>query len=179
MIRGVIFDLGGTLITQGDFEEPNSRALLHWLRAGGHAVPESFVEMLIAERRALWAGRKGTEEVTAGQAIGAAVQGLGGALLERLVYDEAGQLVTATFADYAMPTAKAFSQIDAITLEEAPSTLNPLGAKGAGEGGLVATGAAVANAVAAALAPTGAVIRELPLSPDKVYEQLARARARH
>jgi len=77
MIRGVIFDLGGTLITQGDFEEPNSRALLHWLRAGGHAVPESFVEMLIAERRALWAGRKGTEEVTAGQAIGAAFERFG------------------------------------------------------------------------------------------------------
>ena len=113
-----------------------------------------------------------------GQAIGAAVQGLGGALFEQLVYDEAGQLVTGTFADYAMPTAEAFSQIDAITLEEAPSKLNPLGAKGAGEGGLVATGAAVANAVAAALAPTGAVIRELPLSPDKVYALLARARAR-
>lgn len=112
-----------------------------------------------------------------GQAIGAAVQGLGGALFEQLVYNEAEQLVTGTFADYAMPTAEAFSHIDAITLEEAPSKLNPLGAKGAGEGGLVATGAAVANAVAAALAPTGAVIRELPLSPDKVYVLLARARA--
>jgi len=99
-----------------------------------------------------------------GQAIGAAVQGLGGALFEHLVYDEAGQLLTGTFADYAMPTSATFPAIDAITLEEAPSRLNPLGAKGAGEGGIVATGAAVANAVAAALASTGVVIRALPLS---------------
>src|SRR5262249_7941245 len=70
-----------------------------------------------------------------GQAIGAAVQGLSGTFLEQLVYDEAGQLVTGTFADYAMPTSTAFGRIDAITLEEAPSRLNPLGAKGAGEGG--------------------------------------------
>src|SRR5206468_476890 len=100
-----------------------------------------------------------------GQAVGAAVQGLGGALLERLAYDETGQLVTGTFADYAMPTSTAFPRIDAIALEEAPSLLNPLGAKGAGEGGIVAVGAAAANAVAAALAPTGVVIRDLPLSP--------------
>jgi carbon-monoxide dehydrogenase large subunit len=112
-----------------------------------------------------------------GQAIGAAVQGLGGALLERLVYDESGQLVTGTFADYAMPTAAAFPRIDAVTLEEAPSALNPLGAKGAGEGGIVATGAAVANAVAAALAPMGVTVRELPLTPDRIAEMLGLFRA--
>jgi len=113
-----------------------------------------------------------------GQAIGAAVQGLGGAFLERLVHDETGQLVTGTFADYAMPTSTAFPRIDAITLEEAPSRLNPLGAKGAGEGGIVATGAAAANAVAAALAPLGVAITELPLSPGALGALLLRARAR-
>lgn len=71
MIRGVIFDLGGTLITQAEFEEPNARGLLGWLRERGHTVPDSFVDALKAKRRALWDGRKGTEEVTAGQAIGA------------------------------------------------------------------------------------------------------------
>ncbi len=111
-----------------------------------------------------------------GQAVGAAVQGLGGALLEELVYDASGQLVTGTFADYAMPTAAAFPHIDAITLEEAPSALNPLGAKGAGEGGLVATGAAVANAVAAALRPEGVTVRDLPLSPDRVASLLKQSR---
>ena len=112
-----------------------------------------------------------------GQAIGAAVQGLGGAFLEELVYDEAGQLVTGTLMDYALPTSAAFPHVEALTLEEAPSRLNPLGAKGAGEGGIVATGAAAANAVAAALASSGVVIRELPLSASRVAALLARARA--
>jgi len=103
-----------------------------------------------------------------GQAHGAAVQGLGGAFLEELVYDETGQLLTGTFMDYAMPRATAFPDIVAVTLEEAPSTLNPLGAKGAGEGGIVAVGAAAANAVAAALAPLGVVVRELPLSATNI-----------
>jgi aerobic carbon-monoxide dehydrogenase large subunit len=110
-----------------------------------------------------------------GQAIGAAVQGLGGAFLEELVYDEAGQLVTGTFADYAMPTSAAFPVIEAITLEDSPSTLNPLGAKGAGEGGIVATGAAAANAVAAALAPRGVTVRALPLSSAAISALLRAA----
>jgi len=103
-----------------------------------------------------------------GQAHGAALQGLSGAFLEELVYDDAGQLLTGTLADYALPAAGAFPNIDAITLEEVPSTLNPLGAKGAGEGGIVATGAAAANAVAAALAPLGVIVRDLPLSPANI-----------
>ena len=111
-----------------------------------------------------------------GQALGAAVQGLGGTFLEELVYDDEGQLVTGTLMDYALPTAAAFPVIDAITLEEAPSALNPLGAKGAGEGGIVAVGAAAANAVAAALAPLGVVVRDLPLSPTRVARSIVDAR---
>lgn len=88
----------------------------------------------------------------------------GDVVVKRLVtVEDVGRAVN-PLADYAMPTSVSFAAIDAITLEEAPSRLNPLGAKGAGEGGIVATGAAVANAVAAALASTGAVIRALPLS---------------
>ena len=109
-----------------------------------------------------------------GQAIGAAVQGLAGTFHERLVYDDAGQLVTGTLADYALPTSETFPRVDAITLEEAPSRLNPLGAKGAGEGGIVAVGGAAANAVAAALAPLGVVIRELPLSAPAIADLLRR-----
>jgi carbon-monoxide dehydrogenase large subunit len=113
-----------------------------------------------------------------GQALGSAVQGLAGAFLEELVYDETGQLLTATLADYALPTAADFPSIESITLEDAPSASNPLGAKGAGEGGIVATGAAAANAVAAALASTGVVIRELPLSARNLARWMAEARAR-
>ena len=110
-----------------------------------------------------------------GQCIGAVVQGLGGAFLEHFIYDEDGQLLTGSFADYLMPTASDFPQIRAIALEEKPSPLNPLGAKGAGEGGIIPVGGVVANAVAAALASFGAQPRELPLSPPRVWELIREA----
>jgi carbon-monoxide dehydrogenase large subunit len=103
-----------------------------------------------------------------GQTAGGAVQGIGATLLEELVYDDAGQLVSGTFMDYLLPTSQDAPAIEAVILEAAPSPLNPLGVKGAGEGGIVATGAALANAVAQALAPLGVPVRELPLSPEKI-----------
>src|SRR5213594_4433919 len=120
-------------------------------------------------------GRAINPALVHGQALGSAVQGLSGAFLEELVYDDTGQLLTGTLADYALPTAADFPSIESITLEDAPSTSNPLGAKGAGEGGIVATGAAAANAVAAALAGTGVVVRELPLSARNLARWMADA----
>ncbi|MFQ5872718.1 MAG: xanthine dehydrogenase family protein molybdopterin-binding subunit, partial [Dehalococcoidia bacterium] len=81
-----------------------------------------------------------------GQIIGAIVQGIGGALMEDLVYDENGQLLTTTFMDYLLPTSTDVPPIDSIVLEEAPSPQNPLGVKGVGELGIVGPGAALANA---------------------------------
>ena len=112
-----------------------------------------------------------------GQAVGAVVQGLGGAFLEHLIYDEDGQLLTGSFADYLMPTASDFPSIRAVAVEEWPSPNNPLGAKGAGEGGIIPVGGVIANAVAAALAPLGIVPRELPLSPPRVWELINAAPA--
>ena len=105
-----------------------------------------------------------------GQAVGAIVQGLGGAFLEHFIYDQDGQLLTGSFADYLLPTASDFPTIRAVALEEKPSPNNPLGAKGAGEGGIIPVGGVVANAVAAALGSLGAQPRELPLSPPRVWE---------
>jgi aerobic carbon-monoxide dehydrogenase large subunit len=104
-----------------------------------------------------------------GQVMGSIVQGLGGAFLEHFVYDEEGQLLTGSFADYLLPTADNFPNIRAIALEEKPSPNNPLGAKGAGEGGIIPVGGVIANAVAAALLSFGAQPRELPLSPPRVW----------
>jgi carbon-monoxide dehydrogenase large subunit len=104
-----------------------------------------------------------------GQAIGAVVQGLGGALLEHFIYDEDGQLLTGSFADYLLPSASDFPNLRAVTLEETPSPNNPLGAKGAGEGGVIPVGGVIANAVAAALRALGVRPRELPLSPPRVW----------
>jgi len=120
-------------------------------------------------------GRAINPALVHGQALGSAVQGLSGAFLEELVYDETGQLLTGTLADYPLPTAADFPSIESITLEDSPSASNPLGAKGAGEGGIVATGAAAANAVAAALAPLGVIIRELPLSARNLARWMADA----
>jgi aerobic carbon-monoxide dehydrogenase large subunit len=105
-----------------------------------------------------------------GQAVGGVVQGLGGTLLEHLQYDENGQFLTASLADYLLPSATDFPSIRAFVTEDSPSPISPLGAKGGGEGGVVPVGGLVANAVAAALAPLGVEPRALPLSPPRVWE---------
>jgi len=102
--------------------------------------------------------------------VGAVVQGLGGAFLENFAYDENGQLLTGSLADYLLPTASDFPNIRAIALEDKPSPLNPLGAKGAGEGGIIPVGGVVANAVTAALSSLGVQVHELPLSPPQVWQ---------
>jgi aerobic carbon-monoxide dehydrogenase large subunit len=112
-----------------------------------------------------------------GQCVGAIVQGLGGAFLEHFIYDEDGQLLTGSFADYLLPSASDFPSIRAVALEQKPSPHNPLGAKGAGEGGIIPVGGVVANAVAAALAPLGVEPRELPLSPPRVWQLIESAKA--
>lgn len=109
-----------------------------------------------------------------GQAVGAAVQGIGGTLLEELVYGENGQLLTTTFRDYVLPSSTDVPAIETVVLEEAPSPLNPLGVKGAGEGGIVGTGAVLANAVSYALSSLGVEVKELPLSPDRVRALIRR-----
>jgi carbon-monoxide dehydrogenase large subunit len=113
-----------------------------------------------------------------GQAVGAIVQGLGGVFLEHFVYDADGQLLTGSFADYLLPTASDFPHIRAVALEDKPSPNNPLGAKGAGEGGIIPVAGVIANAVAAALGPLGVEPRELPLSPPRVWELIRAARSR-
>lgn len=123
-------------------------------------------------------GRAVNPLIVHGQAIGAAVQGLGGAFLDEFKYDAEGQLLTGSFADYLLPTATDFPKVAALTFEESPSRLNPLGAKGAGEGGIVAVGAAVGNAVAHALAPLGVSITAMPLSLDNLARAIRAARAR-
>ena len=104
-----------------------------------------------------------------GQALGAIVQGLGGTFMEHLRYDEDGQLLTASLADYLLPTAADFPAIRGKFMELALAPGNPLGVKGAGEGGIVAVAAAVANAVSAALSSFGVQVLSLPISPPSVW----------
>jgi len=105
-----------------------------------------------------------------GQVLGSLVQGLGGAVLEDLKYDENGQFLTGSLADYLLPTATDFPNLRCVVLDDYPSPINPLGAKGAGEGGIIAAGGCMANAVANALSSFGAEPRQLPLSPTYIWE---------
>jgi len=113
-----------------------------------------------------------------GQVVGSLVQGLGGAMLEHLVYDESGQLLTGSLADYLLPTASDFPNLRAIITDDFPSPINPLGAKGAGEGGIISAGGIMANAIANALSIFGVEPRELPLTPPRIWEMIQAARAR-
>src|SRR6202022_2752905 len=106
-------------------------------------------------------GRAINPMLVEGQLVGGVVQGLGGALYEEFRYDERGEPLSVTFADYLMPTAREAPPVDVLITEDAPSPLNALGLKGAGEGGANAVGAAVAAAIDAALGVPGAVA-ELP-----------------
>ena len=123
-------------------------------------------------------GRAVNPLIVHGQAIGAAVQGLGATFLDEFKYSDEGQLLTGTLADYLLPVATDFPSVEALTLEDWPSKLNPLGVKGAGEGGIVAVGGAVANAVAHALAPLGVEITALPLSVDNLAAAIRKARSK-
>jgi carbon-monoxide dehydrogenase large subunit len=104
-----------------------------------------------------------------GQLVGAVVQGLGGAFLEHLVYDDHGQLLTGSLADYLVPTASDFPKIRGFVMESHPSPINPLGAKGAGEGGIISVGGVISNAIADALSSFGVEPRHLPLTPSAVW----------
>jgi carbon-monoxide dehydrogenase large subunit len=112
-------------------------------------------------------GRLINPMIAEGQIVGGIAQGLGGALLEHLVYDADGQLLSSSLLDYAVPTARNVPMVEMVHLE-IPSPLNPLGVKGLGEGGAVGAHAAVANAVADALLPLGIKVRATPLSPGIV-----------
>jgi carbon-monoxide dehydrogenase large subunit len=104
-----------------------------------------------------------------GQIVGATVQGLGSVFSEHLQYDESGQLLVGSLMDYAIPLATDYPNLRAISMHLYPSPNNPLGAKGAGEGGIIPVGGAVVNAVASALRSFGVEPRDLPLTPPRLW----------
>jgi len=111
-------------------------------------------------------GRAVNPMLLEGQLVGGVAQGIGGAIYEEFRYDENGEPLAVTFADYLMPTAREVPPVESIVTEDAPSPLNTLGLKGGGEGGINPVGAAIASAVDDALGCPGAVT-ELPLTPQR------------
>jgi CO/xanthine dehydrogenase Mo-binding subunit len=118
-------------------------------------------------------GRAVNPMMVEGQLVGGCVQGLGGALFEEFVYDDNGQPFATTLADYLMPTACEAPAVETLLTEDAPSPHNPLGIKGAGEGGINGVGAAIAGAIDDAIGLAGAVTR-LPVTPQRMIELLKR-----
>ena len=121
-------------------------------------------------------GRAVNPVLVEGQIAGGAAQGIGGALLEEFVYDAHGQPLAASFVDYLLPTSAEVPPIEALVLEDAPSPLNPLGVKGAGEAGINGMGAAIAGAVDDAIGIPGAITR-LPITPCRLHALLAATRS--
>jgi CO/xanthine dehydrogenase Mo-binding subunit len=126
---------------------------------GGLAIERYFVAYDV--------GRAVNPKMVEGQILGGVAQGLGGALYEEFVYDEGGEPLSVTFADYLMPTAREVPPSSILITEDAPSPLNPLGLKGAGEGGTNPVGAAIASAIDDALQRPGAILT-LPVTPQRL-----------
>ncbi len=112
-------------------------------------------------------GRAINPTLVKGQIAGGCAQGLGGALLEEFTYNDNGDPLSVTFADYLLPTVREVPDIEIILTEDAPSPLNPLGIKGAGESGINGVGAAIASAIDNAIGIPGAVT-QLPVTPQRL-----------
>jgi carbon-monoxide dehydrogenase large subunit len=121
-------------------------------------------------------GRAINPALVKGQIVGGFTQGIGGALFEEFLYNERGDPLSSTFADYLMPTVHETPDVEIILTEDYPSTLNPLGIKGAGESGINAVGATIAAAIDAAIGIPGAVT-QLPVTPHRLKEILKRSAA--
>ena len=123
------------------------------------------------------AGRRINPMIVDGQVHGGIAHGIGNAMFEWMGYDETGQPVTTTFADYLLPTAKDVPSLHTL-YKESPSPHNPLGVKGVGEVGVIPAAAAVISAIEDALSPFNVQIAQMPVTPSKLVELIGRARAR-
>jgi carbon-monoxide dehydrogenase large subunit/6-hydroxypseudooxynicotine dehydrogenase subunit gamma len=119
-------------------------------------------------------GRAVNPTLIEGQLVGGLAQGLGGALSEEFVYDDRGEPLSTTFADYLVLTAHEVPAVDVLLTEDAPAPGNPLGLKGAGEGGVNAVGAAIAAAIDDAIGCPGAVT-QLPVTPARLRALLKKS----
>ena len=119
-------------------------------------------------------GRMVNPLIVDGQVHGGVAQGIGAALLEEIVYDDHGQLLSGTLMDYVVPSACEVPMMEVHHLET-PSPVTLGGFRGMGEGGTIGAPAAIANAIADALSPLGIEVAELPVSPDRLFRLLGGA----
>ena len=152
---------GGSAQTSG---APSVAAHLSHVRVDRETGEVELLHHVIAQD----VGRALNPALVEGQMRGGVAQGMGWALFEQLDHDEDGRLLTGSFLDYAIPTAERVPEIETLIVE-VPAPDGPFGAKGIGEAPVVGAPAAIANAVAAA---TGTRLRELPMTPPRVWKAL-------
>ncbi|HEX9820809.1 MAG TPA: xanthine dehydrogenase family protein molybdopterin-binding subunit [Methylomirabilota bacterium] len=170
----VVRDLGEPGLSATRYHSPDS---VTWA-AGVHVAtvevdPETGAVTVLSYHAVHDAGHEINPLIVAGQTQGGAVQGIGMGLAEEIVYDEAGQAITGTLMDYALPRADSVPAID-VASADSPSPLNALGVKGTGEGSAVPGPAALANAVADALG-NAVDLTQIPLRAEGVRAALARS----
>jgi CO/xanthine dehydrogenase Mo-binding subunit len=171
-LRSIARAVGGEIVAEGTFTTE------HMTYPYGAHLAQVRVERdicaIVIERFFVGydIGRAVNPMLVEGQIAGGVAQGIGGALLEEFVYDSAGQPLSVTLADYLMPTMAEIPAIEVAIFEDAPTPLNPLGVKGAGEAGINAVGAAIAAAVDDALGRPGTIL-QLPITPNRLHALLA------
>ena len=180
---GEVRGADGRSCTLADLAAEPGLEVVHYFRceqmAYSHGVAVARVRVdtatgfVVPER--IWVlydvGRVVNPAIVAGQIEGGVAQGLGGALLEELRYDDTGQFLTGSFMDYLLPGTTDVPSIVHRDLGGSPSPRNPLGVKGAGEIGIAGIGGAIANAVADALGDAERGSDRLPLTPERVFER--------
>jgi carbon-monoxide dehydrogenase large subunit len=140
--------------------------------------PRTFATTVLRYVVAEDCGRVINPMIVDGQVHGGVAQGIGAALMEEIRYDDAGQLLTGTLLDYLVPAATDVPRMDVHHVQfESPTTLG--GYRGMGEGGTIGAPAAIANAVSDALAPLGIEVHELPITPERLFELVSKARTKN
>jgi carbon-monoxide dehydrogenase large subunit len=166
-------DLGATELYDPYFGTTTSATHVAAVEIDPETYKVAVTRYLVAED----CGRLINPLIVDGQVHGGVAQGIGAALFEEVVYDEAGQILTASLADYVAPAAGEIPALEVMHLEaEPPKTVG--GFRGMGEGGTIGAPAAVANALSDALAPLGIEIDELPVTPERLFRLIEAAKAR-
>jgi carbon-monoxide dehydrogenase large subunit len=142
--------------------------------SGNHAAiievdPQTGIVQILRYVAVHDCGRVINPMIVEGQVHGGVAQGIGGSFYERLIYDQDGQPLSASFMDYLIPTAMEVPEVECHHVET-PSPLNPLGIKGAGEAGVIPVPALMAQALEDALSPWGVHVTEMPLNPGQILE---------
>ncbi len=163
-----VFGVGSTAITR---QSPAFAGHLVRVRVDRETGAVTILDYVVAQDVGFAINPSAVE----GQMIGGAAQGIGWGLLEHVVYDDAGGLLTATLADYAVPRAPSVPHVDTVIVE-VPSEDGPFGAKGVGEPPVIPAGAAIANAIADA---TGVRLTSLPISAERIVTALQQDGALH